>query len=65
MQESKAGLAVGKLRSHKTKGVSEAAKELVKQWKTAVEKDKAIKKPVNGTATGEQSVRNLCGKKLT
>ncbi|KAF5319314.1 hypothetical protein D9619_008803 [Psilocybe cf. subviscida] len=51
LRESKAGLAVGKLRSHKTKAVSEAAKELVKQWKTAVEKDKATKKPANGAAT--------------
>lgn len=59
VQESKAGLAVGKLRSHKTKAVSEAAKELVKQWKTAVEKDKATKKPANGAATGEQSIRGI------
>ena len=39
-QESKAGLAVGKLRSHADKRVSEAAKEIVKKWKNDVEKAK-------------------------
>jgi transcription elongation factor S-II len=33
-------LAVGKLRMHKAKAVSDLAKEIVKQWKTAVEKAK-------------------------
>lgn len=41
MQESKAGLAVGKLRSHASKQVSELAKEIVKKWKTEVEREKA------------------------
>ena len=40
-QESKAGLAVGKLRSHAAKQVSELAKEIVKKWKTEVEREKA------------------------
>ncbi len=39
-QESKAGLAVGKLRSHAAKDVSELAKEIVRMWKTAVDKEK-------------------------
>ena len=39
-QESKAGLAVGKLRSHTAKDVSELAKEIVRAWKTAVDKEK-------------------------
>ena len=39
-QESKAGLAVGKLRSHAAKDVSELAKEIVRTWKTAVDKEK-------------------------
>jgi hypothetical protein len=39
-QESKAGLAVGKLRSHAAKEVSELAKEIVRMWKTAVDKEK-------------------------
>jgi len=39
-QESKAGLAVGKLRSHAAKDVSELAKEIVRAWKTAVDKEK-------------------------
>jgi len=40
LRESKAGLAVGKLRSHESKEVAGAAKELVKKWKTEVEKAK-------------------------
>jgi transcription elongation factor S-II len=41
LRESKAGLAVGKLRSHTKKEVSELAKELVKKWKNEVELSKA------------------------
>ncbi|KAJ3908371.1 transcription factor S-II, central domain-containing protein [Lentinula edodes] len=40
LRESKAGLAVGKLRAHESPEVSGAAKELVKKWKTEVEKAK-------------------------
>ncbi|KAI0247005.1 transcription elongation factor [Lactifluus subvellereus] len=40
LRESKAGLAVGKLRSHAAKDVSELAKEIVRMWKTAVDKEK-------------------------
>jgi len=40
LRESKAGLAVGKLRSHTDKRVSETAKDIVKKWKTDVEKAK-------------------------
>ncbi|KAH8982538.1 transcription elongation factor [Lactarius hatsudake] len=40
LRESKAGLAVGKLRSHASKDVSELAKEIVRTWKTAVDKEK-------------------------
>ncbi|KAF5391207.1 hypothetical protein D9757_003168 [Collybiopsis confluens] len=40
LRESKAGLAVGKLRSHDSKDVANAAKDLVKKWKTEVEKAK-------------------------
>lgn len=39
-QESKAGLAVGKLRQHASKEVADFAKDLVKKWKSQVEKDK-------------------------
>ncbi|KIM87889.1 hypothetical protein PILCRDRAFT_814586 [Piloderma croceum F 1598] len=41
LRESKAGLAVGKLRSHASKEVADLAKEIVKKWKTEVEKAKA------------------------
>ncbi|KAF8659275.1 hypothetical protein AX16_001850 [Volvariella volvacea WC 439] len=40
LRESKAGLAVGKLRSHDDKSVSDLAKEIVKKWKGAVERAK-------------------------
>lgn len=39
-QESKIGIAVGKLRSNQSKEVSDFAKELVKRWKTEVERQK-------------------------
>ncbi|KAJ7280165.1 transcription factor S-II, central domain-containing protein [Mycena rebaudengoi] len=41
LRESKAGLAVGKLRTHASKDVSDLAKEIVRQWKTEVEQAKA------------------------
>ncbi|TFK67303.1 transcription elongation factor [Pluteus cervinus] len=41
LRESKAGLAVGKLRTHATKEVADLAKEVVKKWKSAVEKAKS------------------------
>ncbi|KAI0685170.1 hypothetical protein BC835DRAFT_1421535 [Cytidiella melzeri] len=39
-QESKAGLAVGKLRSHASKQVADQVKDLVKKWKQTVEQAK-------------------------
>lgn len=42
-KESKAGLAVGKLRSHASKEVADLAKEIVKKWKTEVDKEKQAK----------------------
>jgi transcription elongation factor S-II len=49
-QETKAGLAVGKLRSHASKEVADLAKEIVKKWKSAVEKEKLA----NGAAPKPQ-----------
>lgn len=40
LRESKAGLAVGKLRTHASKEVADLAKEIVKKWKTEVEREK-------------------------
>jgi len=40
-QETKAGLAVGKLRLHSNRAVADLAKEVVKVWKAAVEKHKS------------------------
>ena len=54
-QESKAGLAVGKLRSHAAKDVSELAKEIVRMWKTAVDKEK------HATGTGSKSGAKTAG----
>lgn len=45
LRESKAGLAVGKLRTHASKEVADLAKDLVKKWKTEVEKAKATTSP--------------------
>ena len=42
------GLAVGKLRAHKSKSVSDLSKEIVKHWKAAVEKAKAANAPQTG-----------------
>ncbi|KAF4622269.1 hypothetical protein D9613_009228 [Agrocybe pediades] len=53
LRESKIGLAVGKLRTHNSKPVSDLAKEIVKQWKTAVEKAKAKTTP---TPAGNNAV---------
>ncbi|KAJ8594191.1 transcription elongation factor [Rhizopogon salebrosus TDB-379] len=51
LRESKAGLAVGKLRSHEAKEVSDLAKELVKKWKNEVERAKGgSKAATNGKA---------------
>ncbi|TFK51336.1 transcription elongation factor [Heliocybe sulcata] len=43
LRESKAGLAVGKLRTHASKNVSDVAKDLVKKWKQEVENEKQAK----------------------
>ncbi|KAI0688723.1 hypothetical protein BC835DRAFT_1418966 [Cytidiella melzeri] len=40
LRESKAGLAVGKLRSHASKQVADQVKDLVKKWKQTVEQAK-------------------------
>ncbi|KAI9068954.1 transcription elongation factor [Trametes sanguinea] len=40
LRESKAGLAVGKLRQHASNPVADLAKEIVRKWKTEVEREK-------------------------
>ncbi|KAJ6558242.1 transcription elongation factor [Mycena capillaripes] len=52
LRESKAGLAVGKLRTHASKDVSDLAKEIVKQWKTEVEQAKAALSGAGKPAVG-------------
>ncbi|KAF7290508.1 hypothetical protein MIND_01290600 [Mycena indigotica] len=62
LRESKAGLAVGKLRTHQTKEVAELAKELVKQWKADVDAAKVATKPtvlpVDSTVRKQSIVSN-------
>ncbi|KAA1470900.1 transcription elongation factor [Dentipellis sp. KUC8613] len=55
LRESKAGLAVGKLRSHARKEVADLAKEIVKKWKTEVEKEKQAAGVSSGGKTGAKS----------
>jgi transcription elongation factor S-II len=52
-QESKAGLAVGKLRTHPQKAVSDLAKEIVKEWKAEVERAKNKAAPAKQACTWE------------
>ena len=54
-QESKAGLAVGKLRSHASKQVSDLAKEIVKKWKQHVEQEKQHNAGSRASAAGNVS----------
>ncbi|KAL1943598.1 hypothetical protein VTO73DRAFT_4043 [Trametes versicolor] len=62
LRESKAGLAVGKLRQHASKRVADLAKEIVRKWKTEVEREKqasggGAKAASNGkTAAAKKSV---------
>ncbi|KAJ3486092.1 hypothetical protein NLI96_g4494 [Meripilus lineatus] len=55
LRESKAGLAVGKLRTHSAKSVSDLAKEIVKKWKNEVEKEKQHAKGPGGPAAAPAS----------
>ncbi|KAJ3569660.1 hypothetical protein NP233_g4907 [Leucocoprinus birnbaumii] len=50
LRETKAGLAVGKLRTHSSKEVADLAKEIVKKWKSSVEKAKQAGGTSNPTA---------------
>ncbi|THH05316.1 hypothetical protein EW145_g4879 [Phellinidium pouzarii] len=51
LRQSKAGLAVGKLRSHPSKDVADLAKELVKKWKTDVQKQSGPAKVGSSSST--------------
>lgn len=57
VQESKVGLAVGKLRSNSSPAVAELAKEIVKKWKTDVEKEKQRGGKSPGTANATKTQR--------
>jgi hypothetical protein len=52
-QISKAGLAVGKLRSNAAPGVSSLAREIVKAWKDIIEENKRKRKRDEGDEGGE------------
>lgn len=53
LRTSRAGIAVGKLRSHGTAAVSALAKEIVKAWKDAVEESKRKRKRGAEEASGD------------
>ncbi|KAF8123606.1 transcription elongation factor [Boletus edulis] len=57
LRESKAGLAVGKLRAHESKEVSDLAKEIVKKWKNDVDKAKAAAPGAKAILAGKPPVR--------
>ncbi|KAF8590395.1 transcription elongation factor [Ramaria rubella] len=60
LRETKAGLAVGKLRTHASKEVADLAKELVKKWKSEVDKAKAgAAAPAGTKPTGTVQVQGL------
>ncbi|KAF9055445.1 transcription elongation factor [Hymenopellis radicata] len=78
LRETKAGLAVGKLRTHASKSVADAAKDIVKKWKNDVDKAKAggatAKKPSTPTtpvaappkqAAERSAKKDLGGAKVT
>ncbi|KIR52655.1 transcription elongation factor S-II [Cryptococcus gattii Ru294] len=48
LRSSKAGVAIGKLRTHTTPSVSNLAKEIVKKWRDAVEESKKKRKRAEG-----------------
>ncbi|UOH81862.1 transcription elongation factor S-II [Cryptococcus neoformans] len=48
LRSSKAGVAVGKLRTHATPSVSSLAKEIVKKWRDTVEETKKKRKRAEG-----------------
>ncbi|KAK0486567.1 hypothetical protein IW261DRAFT_1416341 [Armillaria novae-zelandiae] len=50
LRESRVGLAVGKLRTHASKAVSDLAKDIVKKWKNDVEKAKQGHHSSGGTS---------------
>ncbi|EJT98229.1 transcription elongation factor [Dacryopinax primogenitus] len=52
LKETKAGLAVGKLRSHANAQVAETAKEVVRRWKAEVEGQKSEKKAGSSSPSG-------------
>ena len=70
-QESKIGLAVGKLRTHSAKDVSDLAKEIVKKWKHAVDKEKqhahgaAAKVTPNGKVADAGAYPRASGRSIT
>ncbi|KDQ07096.1 hypothetical protein BOTBODRAFT_39078 [Botryobasidium botryosum FD-172 SS1] len=51
LRETRAGVAVGKLRTHAAKEVSDLAKELVRKWKAEVEVGKKGKAPTGEATT--------------
>nr|XP_018259395.1 transcription elongation factor S-II [Kwoniella dejecticola CBS 10117]OBR81553.1 transcription elongation factor S-II [Kwoniella dejecticola CBS 10117] len=55
LRSSKAGVAVGKLRSSSTSSISSLAKEIVKSWRDAVEENKKKRKRDDGDSTNSNA----------
>jgi transcription elongation factor S-II len=62
LRETKAGVAVGKLRSHASKDVSILAKDLVKKWRTEVDASKKTKGSPAGSGKPPNVATNLAKK---
>lgn len=60
LKASKAGIAIGKLRSNPSPGVANLAKDLVKKWKEAIEENKRKRKRDDG----EEVKKEDAGKKV-
>ncbi|KAI0029011.1 transcription elongation factor [Vararia minispora EC-137] len=56
LRESKAGLAVGKLRTHASKDVADLAKDLVKKWRAEVDREKVAAGKGKPTPARKQSL---------
>ena len=52
MQSSKAGVAVGKLRTHADSAIQALSKDIVKQWKETIDENKRKRKRDDGDAGG-------------
>ncbi|KZT54034.1 transcription elongation factor [Calocera cornea HHB12733] len=65
LKETKAGLAVGKLRSHANSGVADAAKDVVRKWKSEVEGQKKAGGSGSGSGASPAAAKKVAPAKPT